>query len=161
MQDGRQRLPPLINSYFLKKLGQPRPLFRLFSVFSNKQYKFYNKSMWKNVMSIQYPAPGFEPTTFGTWVSSPPITTRPGLPPSKRFLGHNNSADERWNVLAFGCCKSADALDIVSERKWESPKSSVTRLGDFWKFLGTKFLAKVAQIFSKKFGCCEKWHFIC
>ena len=32
--------------------GQPRPLFRLFFVFSNKQYNFYNKSMWKNVHPI-------------------------------------------------------------------------------------------------------------
>ena len=30
-------------------MGQPRPLFNLFSVFSNKQYNFYNKSMQKNV----------------------------------------------------------------------------------------------------------------
>ena len=29
-------------------------------------------------MTIQYTAPGFEPTTFGN--ESPPITTRPGLP---------------------------------------------------------------------------------
>ena len=29
---------------------------------------------------------------------------------------------------------------------------SVTRLGDFWKFLGTKFLAKEAQILSNNFG---------
>ena len=28
-----------------KKMGQLRPLFRLFSVFSNKQYNFYNKYM--------------------------------------------------------------------------------------------------------------------
>ena len=28
-------------------IGQPRPLFHLFSVFSNKQYNFYNKSMCK------------------------------------------------------------------------------------------------------------------
>ena len=50
-------------------MGQPQPLFRLFLVFSNKQYNFYNKSMWKNVqMSIQYLAPGFEPTTFRTWI---------------------------------------------------------------------------------------------
>ena len=61
-------------------MGQPRPLFRLFLVFSNKQYIFYNKSMWKNVMSIQYLVLGFKPTTFGTWVS-PPITTRPGFRP--------------------------------------------------------------------------------
>ena len=51
------------------KMRRPRPLFRLFSVFSNKQYKFYNKSMLKNVqVSIQYTAPGFEPTTSRTWV---------------------------------------------------------------------------------------------
>ena len=51
-------------------MDQRRPLFHLFSVFSNKQHNFYNKSMWTNVMSIQYTAPGFEPTTFGTSVSS-------------------------------------------------------------------------------------------
>ena len=46
-----------------------RPLFRLFSVFSNKHhYNFYKKYMWK--MSIQYTVLEFEPTTFGTWVSS-------------------------------------------------------------------------------------------
>ena len=55
-----------VHNFF--KLDQPRPLFCLFLVFSNKQYNFYNKSMWK--MSIQYPALGFEPTTFGTWVYS-------------------------------------------------------------------------------------------
>ena len=32
-------------------------------------------------MSIQYMVLGFEPTIFGTRVSSHPITTRPGLPP--------------------------------------------------------------------------------
>ena len=33
---------------WLLKMGQPRPLFCLFSVFSNKHcYNFYNKSMWK------------------------------------------------------------------------------------------------------------------
>ena len=45
----------------LLKMGQPRPIFRLFSVFSNKQYIFYNKLLLK--MSIQYTALGFEPTT--------------------------------------------------------------------------------------------------
>ena len=32
-------------NFFFLKMGQPRPLFRLFLVFSNKQYKFYNNSM--------------------------------------------------------------------------------------------------------------------
>ena len=55
---------------FLKKMGQPRPLFRLFSVFSNRhRYNFYI-SMWKNVMSIQYTAQGFKPMNFGTWAFS-------------------------------------------------------------------------------------------
>ena len=45
---------------------QPRPPFRLFSVFSNQQYNFYSKSMWK--MSHQYSAQGFKPMTFWTWV---------------------------------------------------------------------------------------------
>ena len=61
-------------------MGQTRPLFRLFLVFSNKQYIFYTKSMLK--MSC--------PSSIRRWDSnprplereSPPITTRPGLPPN-------------------------------------------------------------------------------
>ena len=35
------------------KMGQPRPLFRLFLVFSNKHYKFLQqKYMWKNVHPV-------------------------------------------------------------------------------------------------------------
>ena len=33
-------------------MGQPRPPFHLFAVFSNKQNSFYNKSMWKNVRPV-------------------------------------------------------------------------------------------------------------
>ena len=51
-------------------MGQPKPLFHLFSIFSSIQYNFYSKSMWKNVMSIHYTVPGFEPTTSKTWVVS-------------------------------------------------------------------------------------------
>ena len=47
----------------------------IFGAFSNKHhYNFNNKYMWK-MMSIQYTVPGFEPTTFGTWVSSQPYTS--------------------------------------------------------------------------------------
>ena len=42
--------PKFYSIDFFKKMGQPRPLFRLFSVFSNKHYNFYNNNMWK--MSI-------------------------------------------------------------------------------------------------------------
>ena len=56
---------------FFKKLGQPRPLFRLFSFFSNKHHhNLNNTSMWKKFMSIQYTALGFKPSTFRMWASS-------------------------------------------------------------------------------------------
>ena len=73
----RQNTINIFNLFF--SMGHPRPLFVYFRSFSNKQYKFYNKSMGKNIMSIQYPAPEFEPTTLKH--ESPPITTGPGLPP--------------------------------------------------------------------------------
>ena len=39
--------------FYFSKTGQPRPLFRLFLVFSNKHHhKFNNKLMWKNVHSV-------------------------------------------------------------------------------------------------------------
>ena len=58
-------------------MGQLWPLFCFISVFSNKQYNFYNKSMWKNVQtSIQYMAPGFKPTTFQKWVVTHNYWTR-------------------------------------------------------------------------------------
>ena len=37
--------------------------------------------------------------------------------------------------------------------------NSVTRLSDFWKLLGTKFFAKVAQIFNNNFGLLRKMAF--
>ena len=52
-------------------------LFFIFVFKTNKHYHYYNKTMLK--MSLQYTAQGFEPTTFRH--ESPPITTRPGLPP--------------------------------------------------------------------------------
>ena len=43
--------------------------FCLFLVFWNKHYKFFTTNICEK-MSIQYMVPGFEPMTFGTWVSS-------------------------------------------------------------------------------------------
>ena len=63
----------VLNGFFFKKMGL---FFVYFRSFSNKHYNFYYKSMWKNVMSFQYPAPGFKPTTFGMWVSSHNHLTR-------------------------------------------------------------------------------------
>ena len=47
-------------------MGKPRPIFRLFSVFLNKQYNFTQNQGEK--MSIQYTVLGFEPTTSQTRV---------------------------------------------------------------------------------------------
>ena len=57
-------------------------LFFIVLYFQTHSGCFFNKFMWK--MSIQYTMLGFEPITFGTWVS--PITTRPGLPPDKNYF---------------------------------------------------------------------------
>ena len=51
--------------FFFKKIGQTRPLFCLFLVFLKQTIQFLQQINVKNVMSIQYPAPGFEPMTFG------------------------------------------------------------------------------------------------
>ena len=39
--------------------------------------------------------------------------------------------------------------------------NSMTRLGDFCKFLRTNCSQKIAQIFSNILGYCEKCHFLC
>ena len=67
-------------NFFLKKIGQPRPLFRLFSVFSNKQYNSYNKSMWKMSCPSSIRRQDLNPQPSER--ESPPIITRPGLPPT-------------------------------------------------------------------------------
>ena len=41
-----------IHLFTLFKNGPSRPLLHLFSVFQNKQYNFYNKSMCKNVHPV-------------------------------------------------------------------------------------------------------------
>ena len=72
---------------FFKKMGQPRPLFRSFSVFSNKHhYNFYNKYIWKKC-----------PSSIRCWDSNPrpsereslPFTTRPGLLPLAYLLSQS------------------------------------------------------------------------
>ena len=56
----------LVLLIFFKKMGQPRPLFRLFSVFFKQTSLQFLQQIYEEKMSIQYTVPGFEPTTFGT-----------------------------------------------------------------------------------------------
>ena len=65
-----------MDSFFFKKWAIPGLLYRLFSVFLNKHYNFYN-TCEKCPSSIRYQ--DSNPRPLGR--ESPPITTRPGLPP--------------------------------------------------------------------------------
>ena len=66
---------------FFKNGLTPASFSFIFNLF-RQTTEFYNKSMWKNVMSIQYMAPGFEPRPLEH--ESSPLTTRPGLPPNHK-----------------------------------------------------------------------------
>ena len=83
----QDRKPPRRRTILLK-MGHPRPLFRLFPVFSNKQCKFCNKLMWKNVHLVS----GCRDSN-SQLSESPPLTTRPELPPRPILL--------HWIFLCF------------------------------------------------------------
>ena len=68
---------PLVIIFFFLKMGQPRPLFGLFSVFSNKQYNFTTNICEKCPSSIRCRDSNPRPLER----ESLSITTRPGLPP--------------------------------------------------------------------------------
>ena len=61
--------------------GPSSASFHLFSIFSNKQCKFYYKLMWKWCpTSIRRRDSNSQPSVY----ESPPLTTRPGFPPILR-----------------------------------------------------------------------------
>ena len=94
------------------KMGHLRPLFRTWS-FTNKYYIFVTNYCQK--LSIQSPVLGLEPTT------SPPINTRPGIPPilaqrvclpspvanQAQSIFNNSSLKFRFTFL-IGCLKEQD-----------------------------------------------------
>ena len=71
--------------FFLKKWANPGLFLIYFRSFqTNKNFEqtslqFLQQINVKKCHSIQFSAPGFEPSTFQN--ESSPITTRPGLPP--------------------------------------------------------------------------------
>ena len=77
-------------------MGQPWPLFNLFSVFSNKHYNFFKTNICDKC-----------PSSIRCWDSnprpsgceSPPITTRPELPSKTFILFIFNSDHLRHPVL--------------------------------------------------------------
>ena len=60
---------PSTDRIVLKRWANPGLFYHLFSVFSNKHHYNFTTNVCEK-MSIQYTVPGFEPTAFGTWVSS-------------------------------------------------------------------------------------------
>ena len=69
LSEHRSSYPNWRNIYIFK-WANPGLFFIYFRSFQTNNTIFYNKSMWNNVMSIQYMALGFKPTTYGMWVSS-------------------------------------------------------------------------------------------
>ena len=73
---------------FFKKMGQHRPLFRLFAVFSNKQYKTIFTTNQCEKMSCPSSIWRRDSNLRPSERESPPITTRPGLPPKANPAVH-------------------------------------------------------------------------
>ena len=79
-------------------MGHPRPLFHLFSVFSNKQYKFYYKLLWKICpSSIWHQDSNSQPSD----CESPPLTTRPGLPPMSEMFSVLHGKAYPWTIELY------------------------------------------------------------
>ena len=107
----------IATNYFLfenviNKMAQPRPLFRLFSVFSNK-YNFNNKSMWKRskCTSSIWPRDS-NPQPFEH--ESSPKTTRPRLPPFENGICYHNIVAWKYIASWLKDLFTASQLNIVS-----------------------------------------------
>ena len=85
-------------------MGHPRPLFRLFPVFTNKQTEYFLQKIKK----LQYPLLGFEP--MNSWIESPAVTTRLGRAPAQHELNFQNELNwmksNFWNknTVQWGSC---------------------------------------------------------
>ena len=93
-------------------------------------------------MTIQYMAPGFEPTTFGTM--SPPITTRPGL-----LKYHHNNEKNGSAVKQFAVPKLASFCSF-----WTCPPDLNGRLKIFVVLFSTR--RKEGRVGEKAFLCTVK-----
>ena len=72
--------------FFLKKNGPtPASFSFIFGLFKQASLQFLQQ-IYAEKMSIQYTLPGFEPSTFGTWVSSLYHKTRAPAPITKMFV---------------------------------------------------------------------------
>ena len=88
------------DEFFLKKMGQPRPLFIVYfqSFQTNIIIIFTTNICEKSPSSIGL---GFEPTTLEH--ESPPITTRPGLPPLQDEFRYPDECTEMSIQVIIRC----------------------------------------------------------
>ena len=117
-------------------MGQPRPLFHLFSVFSNKHYKFLQQIHLKKCpSSLQCRDLNSQPLER----ESPLITTRPGLPPNfVKYLGTHIAT----------LPKASQSSKIVISCFTAFHPRSVTRWLDFfniWPFATLKIMHQISQ----------------
>ena len=88
-----RKFTTVYNSFL--KMGQPWHLFRLFLAFSNKQYIFYNKSMWKHV----HPVYGTRIQTHNPLITSrhPYPLDQGSCPGEKIFIITSGSGQWHWS----------------------------------------------------------------
>ena len=97
-------------------MDQPRPLFRLFLVFSNKQYNFTTKSMWKMSCTSSI----LKPMTSHTWAVSHNQQTKGSRNPT-------NITSLISDTLGFGT-KSVSQYWSETKNKYQSISSSLEDL---------------------------------
>ena len=124
------RWPPNQIIFFLK-MGQPRPLLRWFSVFSNKHYKFLQKIFVKKCpSSVQCR----DSNSWSLERESPPITTRPGLPPYRNFIISARQRNHPLRNLQTGASSVNESLGMHVAYKTRnlSLLKSVTPAAKIW-----------------------------
>ena len=106
--------------FFFFKIGQPRPLFRLFSVFFKQTTQFLQQIYVKKCpSSIRCRDSNPRPSER----ESLPITTRPGLPPNSFFFAFTCESSSRWcHKIAHCCYYGKDRQLRSSLERTRSPK---------------------------------------
>ena len=73
-------LPTAYTVAHLFKMGHPRPLFHLFSVFSSKKKTNFTTNLCEKCLSSIW---HWDSNSWPSDYESPPLTTRPGCPPNR------------------------------------------------------------------------------
>ena len=97
-----------MSAYFFLKMGQPRPLFCLFSSFQTNITNFTtNMNVKKCPSSIWRWDSNSQPSDY----QSPPLTTRPGLPPFFILFGTPNRTWRYLKAHSHQVYRSGDSVD--------------------------------------------------